>query len=105
MEASPQFGKTVVALSAFALSSRAVNMRSVQTAGSFARLALARFSALLSRWRHSQRVSIRRSVLRASTSLRPLAPRALPRFDATMSALTPARAALRLQTDSMNSAP
>jgi hypothetical protein len=41
------------------------------------------------------RVGVRRSGHCASTFLRPLAPRALPRFIATMGALTPARPALR----------
>ena len=47
-------------------------------------------SGLLSH-RHSRRCALRRRVHRVSTFLRPLAPRALPRFDATMGALTPAR--------------
>ncbi len=45
---------------------------------------------------HSRRLAFLRCVLQASTFLRPFAPRALPRFDTTMTALTPARPALRL---------
>ena len=41
--------------------------------------------------RHSRRCALRRRVHRVSTFLRPLAPRALPRFNATMGALTPGR--------------
>ena len=47
-------------------------------------------SGLRSHW-HSRRCALKRRVHCASAFLRPLAPRALPRFDATMGALTPAR--------------
>ena len=45
---------------------------------------------------HYRRVPLARYGLHLSTSLRPLTPRALPRFFATMDALTPARPVLRL---------
>ena len=45
--------------------------------------------------RHSDRCGVRRSGHRASTSLRPFAPPALPGFRATMDALTPVWPALR----------
>jgi hypothetical protein len=46
---------------------------------------------LLSRFRHSRRSLVRRHHRSPSLFLRPFAPRALPRFDATMDALTPRR--------------
>ena len=54
------------------------------------------FSGLLSPYRHLRRFGFARYGLHLSTFLRPLAPRALPRFFATMDALTPARPVLRL---------
>ena len=55
-------------------------------------------SALLSpSSRHSRRVAFLRYVLHASTFLRPFALQALPRFIATMAALTPGWPALRLE--------
>ena len=55
-------------------------------------------SGLLSPFRHSRRVCVLVVEHPVSTSLRPFAPRALPRLNATMNALTPARTALRLHT-------
>ncbi len=54
------------------------------------------FSDLLSRCRHCRRVGFRRFVHSTSISLRPFAPRALPRFLARMDALTPERPVLRV---------
>jgi hypothetical protein len=54
------------------------------------------FSGLLSPCRHFRRVAFARYGLHLSTFLPALAPRALPRFPATMQALTPARPVLRL---------
>ena len=54
------------------------------------------FSGLLSPCRHCRRFAFARYALHRSTFLRPLTPRALPRFCATMDALTPARPVLRL---------
>jgi hypothetical protein len=54
------------------------------------------FSGLLSPRRHCRRLAFARYGLHRSTFLPPLAPRALPRFCATMEALTPARPVLRL---------
>ena len=51
---------------------------------------------MLSPCRHFRRVAFTRYGLHRSTFLPPLAPRALPRFLATMEALTPARPVLRL---------
>jgi hypothetical protein len=48
-------------------------------------------SCLLSPFGHYRRFVFARCVFHLSTFLRPLAPRALPRFFATMDALTPAR--------------
>ena len=53
------------------------------------------FSRLFSLFRHSHRFSFVHVDPYTSTFLRPFAPRALPRFSATMGALTPARLALR----------
>ena len=52
-------------------------------------------SGLLSSYRHCRRFAFARHVLYLSTFLRPLALRALPRFCATMDALTAARPATR----------
>ena len=49
-------------------------------------------------FRHSHRVSFYLSVGYSSTSLHPFAPQALPRFTATMGAVTPARQVLRALT-------
>ena len=54
------------------------------------------FSCLRSPFRHYRWFVFVRYVLHLSTFLRPLTPRALPRFFATMDALTPARPVLRL---------
>ena len=54
------------------------------------------FSCLFSPCGHCRRFDFAHYKLHASTFLRPLAPRALPRFLATMDALTPARSVLRL---------
>jgi len=54
------------------------------------------FSCLRSPFRHYRWFVFARYVLHLSTFLRPLTPRALPRFFATMDALTPARPVLRL---------
>jgi len=51
---------------------------------------------------HSRRSRFPRFVPHTSTFLRSFARRALPRFHATMTALTPEPAALRLRTSSMN---
>jgi hypothetical protein len=51
---------------------------------------------LLSPFRHCRRLAFARDGLHPSTFLPALAPRALPRFPATMPALTPARPVLRL---------
>ena len=59
-------------------------------------LAGAGFSCLLSPCGHCRRFAFARYSLHLSTFLPPLAPRALPRFFATMEALTPARPVLRL---------
>ena len=59
-------------------------------------LAGAGFSCLLSPCGHCRRFAFARYGLHLSTFLPPLAPRALPRFFATMEALTPARPVLRL---------
>ena len=53
-------------------------------------------SGLLSPFGHSLRVCVLVFEHPVSTSLRPFAPRALPRLNATMDALTPAGSALRL---------
>jgi len=53
--------------------------------------------------RHFRRSVFPLCVLHATTSLRPFAPRALPRFHATMGVLTPARTVLRRLSGRMNS--
>ena len=55
-------------------------------------------SGLFSPFEHSHRLNIPMSDPHVSTFLRPFAPQALPRFSATVDALTPARAALRSHT-------
>ena len=74
--------------SSFTLTSRAVNMRSVQTLG-FTHFHFLGVSGLFNLLRHSRRFSFRLPVLHASTFLPPFAPRPLRRFLATMKALTP----------------
>jgi hypothetical protein len=56
------------------------------------------FSCLFSPCGHCRRFNFAPCKLHASTFLRPLAPRALPRFLATMNALTPARPGVALLT-------
>ena len=88
LENSPRAAKT--ALASFTLCWRAVNMRLVKTGGWTLPRRQGR-AGWLSPAGHIGRLVVPRSVHRASTFLRPLAPRALPRFNATMGALTPDR--------------
>ena len=55
-------------------------------------------SGLFSPFEHSHRLNVPMYDPHVSTFLRPFAPQALPCFNATMDALTPARAALRSHT-------
>jgi hypothetical protein len=68
---------------------------SIQHAGSLCAKAPEKDSHRLSHFWHSRGWKLLAHRSHASTFLRPFAPRALPRFYATMDALTPARGALR----------